>query len=178
LDADDSNKSCLVDSRDFCKASELSARLCSSLQAVSQGCALEQGLTGLLVFAVTGSKTEFHPMPIDCSRADLTHILGPQQQPKARGSQIELESETRSADKVESERSIPLSTDWAKACDSLLRIITRVRAHGVSKTEPATALPQIEGIIRIAQQYNVIHEVQSDFDSLFFGYMGAASSGS
>jgi hypothetical protein len=64
-------------------------------------------------------------------------------------------------------------TDWAKACDSLLRIITRVRPHGVSKTEPATALPQIEGIIRIAQKYDVIHAVQSDFDSLFLGYVGS-----
>jgi len=93
---------------------------------------------------------------------------------------IKLESDPKNVNNNKSdqassseESSKTSCTDWAKACDSLLRIITRVRPHGVSKTEPATALPQIEGIIRIAQKYDVIHAVQSDFDSLFFGYVGS-----
>jgi hypothetical protein len=185
LDPNDYGKSCLVDSRDFGKASEPFARLHSSSQAESQGCASEQGLTALLLFSSTGSTPEFHPVPIDCSRTDLTQTLELQEQPKAwrqraEGVRIKLESDPKNINNNKSdqassseESSKSSCTDWAKACDSLLRIITRVRPHGVSKTEPATALPQIEGIIRIAQKYDVIHAVQSDFDSLFFGYVGS-----
>jgi hypothetical protein len=185
VDPNDYGKSCLVDSRDFGKASDSFARLYSSSQAESQGCASEQGLTALLLFSSTGPMPEFHPMLIDCSHAKLTQTFEPQEQPKARRQKAErmrvkLESDPTPANNVKSDqtsssekRSTPTCTDWAKASDSLLRIITRVRAHGVSKTEPATALPQIEGIIRIAQKYDVIHAVQSDFDSLFFGYVGS-----
>ena len=63
LDPNDYGKSCLVDSRDFGKASESFARLYSSSQAESQGCASEQGLTALLLFSSTGSTPEFHPVP-------------------------------------------------------------------------------------------------------------------
>jgi hypothetical protein len=123
-------------------------------------------------------------VPIDCSRTDFTQTVELQEQPKARrqraeGVRIKLESDPKNVNNKSdqassSEKSSKTScTDWAKACDSLLRTITRVRAHGLSKTEPATALPQIEGIIRIAKKYDVIHAVQSDFDSLFFGYVGS-----
>lgn len=181
LDPNDYFKSCLVDSRDFCKASKSFAQLYSSAKAASQGCASEQGLTGLLVFSVLASIPEFRPMPIDCSLADLTQTLDLRQQPKAtEGTKIKLEFDRKTVDSAGSSQSafsgnqsISSDTDWPKACDSLLRIITRVRAHGVSKTEPAAALPQIEGIISIAQKCEVIHEVQGAFESLFFGYVGS-----
>jgi hypothetical protein len=69
-----------------------------------------------------------------------------------------------------------LTTDWPKACDSLLRsIIARQRAHGVSRKDLAAALPQIEAIVSIAQEYGLAHEVQGDFDSLFLEYIGNGS---
>jgi len=181
LDPNDYSKTCLVDSRDFCKASESLAQVYLSSKAASQGCSSEQKLSGLLIFSVSSSTPGFHPLPLDCSVADLTQTLELRQQPTAaKKTKIKLEFDRKTTDGVESNQasssethSIASYTDWPKACDSLLRIIARVRAHGVSKTEPAAALPQVEGIISIAQKYEVIHEVQGAFDSLFFGYIGS-----
>jgi hypothetical protein len=43
----------------------------------------------------------------------------------------------------------------------------------VSRKDFAAALPQIEGIVSVAQKYGLAREVQSDFDSHFLGYVGS-----
>ena len=109
VDPNDYGKSCLVDSRDFGKASDSFARLYSSSQAESQGCASEQGLTALLLFSSTGPMPEFHPMPIDCSQAELTQTFKPQEQPKARRQRagrvrIKLESDPKNVNNNKSDQ--------------------------------------------------------------------------
>ena len=184
LDPNDYSKSCLVDLRDFCKASEAFATLYASSSAASQGCASEQGFTGVLVLGSLASESTptFHPMPLDCSPSDLVRPVKPAQEPNARHGKIEavkikLEGDRKTAGSISSgQNSINMTTDWPKAYGSLLRsIIKRQRAHGVSRKDFATALPQIEGIIGIAQRYTLVHQVQSDFDSLFLGYIGSGN---
>ena len=133
---------------------------------------------------MTESAPEFHPMPIDCSFDDLTRSLGPAQGPnfhdgKVDEVKIKLEGGRKNAGSVAADqtasgkKSTGLGTDWPRACDSLLRsIINRQRAHGVSKKDLAAALPQIEGIVSIAQKHGLAHEVHGDFDSLFLEYIG------
>ena len=42
----------------------------------------------------------------------------------------------------------------------------------MSKNDLTLALPQIEGIVTIAQEFGLAHLVQGDFDSLFLSYVG------
>jgi hypothetical protein len=184
LDPDDYSKSCLIDSRDFCKASGRFAQLYSSSKVASQDCVSQQGLTGLVVLLVMGSTPVLLPTPLD-------YALGPPRtfypahgqndvQGKTAGVKIKVELDPKTAVKTRSDEkastgkhTIASETDWPKACDSLLRsIITRHRAHGVSKKDLAAALSQIEGVVSIAQRYGLAHEVQSEFDSLFLEYVG------
>ena len=164
LGTDDYTKSFLIDSRDFCKASESLARLYSSSVAASEGCAIEQELKGFLIFHVAGSTPEILPVPLHCALSHVTPTLKAAQ--KSDEVKIKVESDPKTTDNS-------IATDWSKACDSLLRsVFARQRAHGVSRKNLAAALPQIEGIVSIAQQYGLAHEIQSDFDSLFLEYIG------
>ena len=133
---------------------------------------------------VMGSTHVFLPMPLD-------YAFGPPRtfhpahdqnavQGKTKGVKIKVEFDPKTAVKTGSDakastgkHTIASETDWPKACDSLLRsIITRNRAHGVSRKDLAAALSQIEGVVSIAQRYGLAHEIQSEFDSLFLGYVG------
>jgi hypothetical protein len=136
------------------------------------------------VLLVMGSTHVFLPMPLD-------YAFGPPRtfhpahdqnavQGKTKGVKIKVEFDPKTAVKTGSDakastgkHTIASETDWPKACDSLLRsIITRNRAHGVSRKDLAAALSQIEGVVSIAQRYGLAHEIQSEFDSLFLEYVG------
>jgi hypothetical protein len=169
LDPDDYSKSYLIDSRDFCKASEAFARLYSLSVAASEECAIEQELKGFLILHVAGSTLELLPVPLDCALEHVTRTLKHEEYriPVADEAKIKVEFDPKTADNS-------IATDWSKACDSLLRsVFARQRARGVSRKDLAAALPQIEGIVSIAQQYGLAHEIQSDFDSLFLEYIGS-----
>lgn len=62
--------------------------------------------------------------------------------------------------------------DWVKAMHSFLQIITGNGFYGLSKMGPEAAMPQIEGIITIAEKYEAIEAVLNDFERLFFQYVG------
>jgi hypothetical protein len=168
LDPHDYSKSYLVDSRDFCKASEAFARLYSSAVAASEECVIEHELKGFLILHVAGSTLELLPVPLDCALEYVTRTLEHEEYriPVAEEAKIKVEFDPKTADNS-------VATNWSKACDSLIRIVfARKRTRGVSKTDLAAALTQIEGIVSIAQQYGLAHEIQSGFDSLFLEYIG------
>lgn len=54
---------------------------------------------------------------------------------------------------------------------SLLNIIDGRRTHGLTENDPEAAMPQIEGILEIAQKYDAIHKVKAAFDSLLIKYV-------
>jgi hypothetical protein len=143
--------------------------------AASEKCAIEQELKGFIILHVAGSTLELLPVPLDCALPRVTQPLVEARDPGlyhawAEKLKIKVEFDPKTADKIVCEQK---GTDWPKACDSLIRsVFARQHAHGVSGKNLAVALPQIEGILSIAQKYGLAGHVQSDFDSLFLDCVG------
>ena len=158
LDPRDSSKSCLLDAETLRRTSEVLHKLYEKAQVKSTGCVSQQKLTGMLVFSST-STPELVPEALDATIGTVVP------QPNDAG-RLRLTRNTRNAKvKAESDQgdgaddSETIKVNWPMTYESFFRMIAG-KKHGISKSDLSTALPQIQGIIRIAEIYDAIHVVQ------------------
>lgn len=170
LDTDDLSKSCLLDVRDLSRISAPLGRLCSDATSASQGCVCDVGLQCCLLFR-SDPGPEFVPQPLDGT-------LKPRCQPKSEEGSSEHAVRVKDGHKPAAVASLCGSgknesrVDWIKAMHSFLQIIANNGAPGLLRMGPEAAMPQIEGIITIAEKYEAIDAVLIDFERLFFKYVG------
>lgn len=105
-------------------------------------------------------------------------ILTPAEEVKARrhfADSAKVKPESAQEEDPSKRDLVDFRTNWCKAYESFFRIIAGKRAHGLPRNDPASALPQIEGIIKIAQEYAAIGAVQIPLHGLFFDYVGSGT---
>jgi hypothetical protein len=179
LDPTDLTKSCLLDTSTFCRASDVFEKLYQDAQVKSSGCVSDQGLTGLLLLS-SASTTELLPEAIDVS---IESVLPPSANDhhtpaelgrtrSTRNAKVKAESDHQGDDAhAAADEPDALEIDWVRAYEAFLRMLAG-KKHGIPRSDLSKALPQIQGVVEIAQKYDAIPAVQGAFDSLFFGYVG------
>lgn len=176
LDPMESSKSCLLDANILCRTSEVLGEICEDAQAKSVGCVSQQQLSAVLVL----SSAPIPDLVAEALDATIESVLPPKldAHPPAetgrtrttRSSKIKAESDQGDSSPATSDDSEMPKTDWPKAYESFFRIIAG-KKHGISKSDLSTALPQIQGVVQIAQKYSAIHAVESTFVGLLLGYV-------
>lgn len=176
LDPTDSNKYCLLDANTLFRTSDILENLCEDAQAKSAGCISQQQLSAVLIL----SSASIPELVAEALDATIESVLPPKPaaHPPAetgrirttRSSKIKAESDQGGSSPAASDDSELPKTDWPKAYESFFRIIAG-KKHGISKSDPSTALPQIQGVVQIAQKYSAIGAVESSFMSLLIGYV-------
>lgn len=180
LDPTDPIKSCLLDANVLCRTSDVLGKRYEDAQAKSAGCVSQQELSALLVLApVSASIPELVTVELD---ATIESVLPPQpdalpppETGKTRSTRsaiakIKAESDQGDSPPVADDSELP-KTDWPKAYESFFRIIAGKKLHGISKDDLSVALPQIQGVVQVAQRYSAIEAVESTFTSLLLRYV-------
>lgn len=174
LNQEDPSKSCLLDGKVIARISDALADLLKDAEETSAGCTSDQGLTAVVVLSSLSSAAmpELVSVALDTPMERLPPLPPPETHPdpaeaaKARHKKVNVKKEPDHGDKT------TVKAAWTKAYDSFLRMIAdKKRTYGLHKTDFTMALPQIEGIIRIAQLYHAMEEVRTAFSSLLVGYV-------
>ena len=181
LDPTDPTKTCLLDANTLCNSSDVLKKLHEDAQSKSAGCVSQNALSAMLVLSYASASIP--DLVAEALDATIESILPPQ--PNAhppeetgrtrstRSAIAKIKAESDQGDGPPAARDEPEipKTDWPKAYESFFCMVTG-KKHGISKSDLSTALPQIQGVVEIAQKHDAIHAVQGAFDSLFFGYVG------
>lgn len=180
LDPADPIKSCLLDANTLCRTSELLAKLYEYAQANSAGCVSPQELSAVLV--LTPASASFPQLTTAELDETIESALPPQpdahppaetartRSTRSATSKIKAESDQGDSPPTADDSELP-KTDWPKAYESFLRIIAGKKHHGISKDDLSVALPQIQGVVQVAQRYSADEAVESTFTSLLLGYV-------
>lgn len=181
LDPTDSNKTCLLDANDLCNSSGVLKKLHENAQAKSAGCVSQSALSAMLV--LSSASASIPELVAEALDATIESMLPPHPNARppaetgrarsARSAIAKIKAESDQGDSPPAARDEPQipKTDWPKAYESFFCMVAG-KKDGISKSDLSTALPQIQGVVEIAQKHNAIHAVQGAFGSLFFDYVG------
>lgn len=175
FDPTDSSKSCLLDAKILRKTSDVLEKLYEDAQAKSAGCVSEHGeLTALLVLS-SASSASIPELVAEALDATIESVLPPQPDHTTRPRltrSAKIKAESDQGDSSTDDDSEMPKVDWPKSYESFFRVIAGSKKNGISKQDLSTALPQIQGVVEIAQKLDAIPPVRGAFDSLFYGYVG------
>ena len=180
LDPTDPIKSCLLDANTLCKTSDVLGKLYEDAKVRSAGCVSQQELSAMLILpSASASIPELVAQALDATFESVLPLQPEAHPPADTGrtrstrsaiAKIKAESEEGDSPSAASDEPEIPKTDWPKAYESFFRMIAG-KKHGISKHDLSTALPQVQGVVQIAQNYNAIGAVASTFTSLLLGYV-------
>jgi hypothetical protein len=181
LDPTDPIKYCLLDANVLCRTSDVLGKLYEDAQANSAGCVSPQELSAVLI--ITPASASIPELVAEALDATIESVLPPQpyaHPPAETGrtrstrsaiAKIKAESDQGDSPPAAAESPDALEIDWPKAYENFFRMIAGKKDR-VPKSDLSTALPQIQGIVQIAEKLDAIPSVRGAFDSLFYGYVG------
>lgn len=172
LDTNDPQKSCLVRSSDISRVSDTLDGLVPNTNVDSKRCSSVP--SALLVLSESEPMPELVRKPLNEPLVNEQSLLANEgRKTRSRSADnARIKPESVQEDDASKAGPVDSGTNWPRAYESFFRIIAGKRVQGLSKSDPAAALPNIEGIVQIAERYTAVHAVQGVFDSLFFEYVG------
>lgn len=184
LDLTDPSKSCLLDAKILRRTSDIIEKLYEDAQAKSAGCVSEHGELTVLLVLSSASSASIPELLAEALDATIESVLPPQtdyHQPpsgaakarraNAENAKVKKESSQRNSSPAISHDSDAPKIDWPKAYESFFRIIAGSKKNGITKHDLETALPQIQGVVGIAQSLGAINTVKSTFTDLLLEYV-------